>query len=89
MVDPGPGMTTRPDALRVVRPLELPADRGRLLTAEAIVALIGGISPAWVRRHVPGKLRLGQRTVRWYEGDVLAWIASRHAPALPPPARLP
>lgn len=55
-------------------PLRAPPARGRLLTAEAVAALIGGVSPSWVRRTVPGKLRLGHSTVRWYEGDVLQWI---------------
>jgi len=36
-------------------------------------------SPAWVRRNVPGKRVLGQRTIRWYEGEVNAWIESRPA----------
>lgn len=50
-----------------------PQDRGPLLTPEAVAALLGR-PPAWVRRHVPGKLQLGRRTVRWYESDVWAWI---------------
>jgi hypothetical protein len=68
--------------LEVVRPnspTELPAARGRLLTAAQVAAELfsGTVSPAWVRRHVPGKLVLGHSTVRWYELDVRAWIASR------------
>jgi predicted DNA-binding transcriptional regulator AlpA len=52
-------------------------ERGPLLTPEAVAELIGGVSPAWVRRNVPGKLHLGQRTVRWYRRDVLDWIGTR------------
>jgi predicted DNA-binding transcriptional regulator AlpA len=51
--------------------------RGPLLTPQAVADLIGGVSEAWVRRNVPGKLRLGQRTVRWYRQDVLDWIETR------------
>ena len=51
--------------------------RGPLLTPQAVADLIGGVSEAWVRRNVPGKLRLGQRTVRWYPQDVLDWIETR------------
>jgi predicted DNA-binding transcriptional regulator AlpA len=53
-----------------------PVDRGRLLTPAQVAALIGGVSAAWVRRTVPGKIRLGHSTVRYYEHDVRAWIAS-------------
>jgi len=62
---------------RPVLALTPPPDRGPLLTAEQVAARLGGVSPAWVRRAVPGKLALGHRTVRWYEGDVLRWIATR------------
>ncbi len=67
--------------LRRPAPPEPPPDRGPLLTPEQVAQLVGGVSTAWVRRAVPGKLRLGQRTVRWYQGDVLAWLAA-HRPAL-------
>jgi predicted DNA-binding transcriptional regulator AlpA len=40
-----------------------------------VASIVGGVTPAWVRRTIPGKLRLGQRTVRWYRDDVLAWLA--------------
>ena len=68
--------------LRVARPEpmpEPPPDRGRLLTAQqvAVELLDGTVSAAWVRRHVPHKVVLGHSTVRWYELDVRAWIASR------------
>ena len=58
-----------------------PSDRGPLLTAEQVAAQIGGVSAAWVRRSVPGKLALGHRTVRWYELDVRLWIAGRRGAA--------
>jgi len=51
--------------------------RGPLLTSQAVADLISGVTDAWVRRNVPGKLRLGQRTVRWYQQDVLDWIETR------------
>jgi len=63
------------------RPPAPPPDRGPLLTPEQVAELVGGVSPAWIRRTVPGKLVLGQRTVRWYRDDVLRWIASRQTSA--------
>jgi predicted DNA-binding transcriptional regulator AlpA len=54
-----------------------PPDRGTYLTPEAVAALITGVSAAWVRRNVPGKIILGQRTVRWRERDVLEWLEAR------------
>ena len=56
-----------------------PPDRGRLLTAAQVAALVGGVSSAWVRREVPHKLQLGHSTVRWYELDVRAWLETRRA----------
>ncbi len=70
--------------LRVVRPsgpLEPPPDRGRLLTPAQVAEVIGGVSPAWVRRNVPNKIALGHSTIRWYELDVRVWIASRRGAA--------
>ena len=64
-----------------LRPPTPPPDRGSLLTAKQVADLVVGVSPAWVRRTVPGKLVLGQRTVRWFRDDVLRWIASRQAGA--------
>ena len=58
-------------------PARHPPDRGRLLTASAVADLVGGVSTAWVRRHVPHKLPLGHSTVRWYETDVRAWLEER------------
>jgi predicted DNA-binding transcriptional regulator AlpA len=74
------GIVTSHD-LHVLRPdtapLTPPPDRGPLLTPQQVAALIGGVSAAWVRRRVPGKIVLGQRTVRWYRADVLAWVDSQ------------
>ena len=71
--------------LRVLRPEagppEPPPDRGRLLSAQEVAELIGGVSAAWVRRQVPHKLALGHSTVRWYERDVCGWLESRRTGA--------
>lgn len=58
-------------------PTAPPPDRGRLLTAAQVADLVGGVSAAWVRRHVPHKLQLGHSTVRWYESDVRGWLEER------------
>jgi predicted DNA-binding transcriptional regulator AlpA len=44
------------------------------MTPEQVADLVGGVSPAWVRRNVPHKVRLGHSTVRWYELDVQGWL---------------
>ena len=61
--------------------VEPPADRGRLLTAAQVAAeaFNGTVSAAWVRRNVPHKVVLGHSTVRWYAGDVQAWINTLRA----------
>ncbi len=57
--------------------------RGRLLSAAQIRMEIfqGTVSEWWVRRRVAPqrKLRLGRSTVRWFEQDVLEWLAGREA----------
>ncbi len=60
-------------------PPDPPPARGPLLTAAQVAVLIGGVSPAWVRRCVPHKVDLGQRTKRWHRDDVLAWLAVRRS----------
>jgi predicted DNA-binding transcriptional regulator AlpA len=61
---------------RDVLPLPVaPADRGALLTPEAVAAQLG-VSPRWVLRHVQPRVKLGQRTVRFYAGDVAAWLVA-------------
>ena len=61
--------------------VEPPADRGRLLTADQVAAesFNSTVSAAWVRRNVPHKVVLGHSTVRWYAGDVQAWIDTLRA----------
>lgn len=61
---------------RVLALPEPPRTLGPLLTAKEVAALIGGVTPDWVRKRVPGKRDLGHRTKRWYERDVLGWIDS-------------
>ncbi len=66
-----------------IKPLvrQPPPNRGRLLTAKQVAGLIGGgASEAWVRRQVPHKVDLGQRTKRWYRDDVLAWLDLHRTP---------
>jgi predicted DNA-binding transcriptional regulator AlpA len=67
--------------LRPDTPSTAPVDRGRLLTASQVATecFSGTVSATWVKRRVPGKLILGHSTVRWYEADVLGWIADRGA----------
>lgn len=50
------------------------------MSPDDVAAMIGGVSPAWVRRNVPHKLALGHSTCRWYENDVRAYLESRRAP---------
>ena len=73
---------------RAALPFSTPADRGPLLSPEQVARLLGAHeengklvdpSTAWVRRKVHGKLRLGQRIVRWHEYDVRDWIDGHHA----------
>ncbi len=54
---------------------EPPPDRGQLLSPEDVTQWIGR-SSSWVRRNVPHKVRLGHRTVGWFEDDVRAWLDS-------------
>ena len=79
-------MTRSSSALQVLprsaeQRVEPPADRGRLLTAAQVAAELfnGSVSTAWVRRNVPRKVVLGHSTVRWYAGDVQAWIDTLRA----------
>ena len=60
---------------------EPPVNRGRLLTAAQVAAELfnDSVSTAWVRRNVPHKVVLGHSTVRWYAGDVQAWISTLRA----------
>ncbi len=72
---------TEDTSLRITRPtkpVEPPPDRGRLMNAEDIAGkLLGGhVKACWVRRHVPGKMTMGHRTVFWWEFEVIEWINS-------------
>ena len=66
---------------RELQGVEPPVNRGRLLTAAQVAAELfnGTVSAAWVRRNVPHKVVLGHSTVRWYAGDVQAWIHTLRA----------
>jgi len=66
-------MTTRLDS-RLLHPT--PPDRGRLLDAAEVAALIG-TTVKYVRRHIPHRVTLTRQCVRWYEADVKAWLESR------------
>ena len=66
-------------AARVIRletkgPISPPPDRGKLLMADEVAAIIGGVSPKWVLRKMPHAVRVGYRIVRWYERDVANWL---------------
>lgn len=56
-----------------------PPDRGKVLDAREVSrdVLRGKRSASWVRRNVPGKIRLGHSTVVWYEYDVLRWMEAQ------------
>jgi len=62
---------------RDVLAMVAPVDRGPLLGPDAVAELIGGVTAAWVRKHVPGKIVLTRQNVRWYRADVEAWLESR------------
>lgn len=63
----------------------IPLPRGPFLRAEAIAKdaelFNGAVSPAWVRRNVPGKVVLGHSTVGWYRNEVVSFIESRRRSA--------
>lgn len=49
----------------------------KLLRAEDIIDMLQGeVSREWVRLNVPGKVKLGRRTMLWRERDVQKWLAS-------------
>lgn len=55
-----------------------PPDRGRLLSPLEVSRLIGR-SPDWCKANLPYKVRLGHRSVGWFELDVRAWLETRRA----------
>ena len=68
-------------SLRIERPpavVEPPPDRGKLMDAKDIASDVyrGRVTACWVRRHVPGKMTQGHRTVIWWQYEVLQWIDS-------------
>jgi hypothetical protein len=65
--------------------VEPPKARGPLLTPADVARLLkldnpdGEHARRWVREHVPHVKKIGQRTLRWFEQDVLDWVAERGA----------
>ena len=60
--------------LSIPRP---PPDRGPLIDARQIQAMIGGTKPPstdWINRHAPNRCDFGYRTKRWYRDDVVTWL---------------
>lgn len=57
-------------------------DRGPLLTDEDVARFLKLGNPEslnvrrWVRANVPNKRRIGHNTVRWFQADVIDWVAS-------------
>lgn len=63
---------------RVLELPQPPVTRGRLLDASAIQRMIGGTPPPsleWIYARVPYKMKLGHRKARWWEEDILQWLA--------------
>ena len=61
---------------------------GLYLTAQQIVDVFfagTGITHQWVKRNVPGKVRLGHRTVAWRRAAVLEWLLKREEGKGSPP----
>ena len=57
-------------------------DKENYMTARQIVDEFfpgTGISPEWVTRNVPGRIKLGHRTVLWKRSAVEAWLAQLEA----------
>lgn len=72
----------RAGRLRIIERSEaVPLPRGPFMRAKKIAAdpelFNNEVSPAWVLRNVPNRVKLGHSTVGWYRQDVEAWIASR------------
>ena len=70
------GMPPRPSDITFTEP----HDQGRLLDAEQVAQEIfdGQVSETWVKRQISaGRIKLGHRTVRWYENLVRDWLKGR------------
>ena len=67
---------TMPRPLRIEREVSPPPDRGRIMDARTVARdVFGGlVSPAWVRRNVPGKHSPTHSKAFWWEYDVRAWL---------------
>ena len=61
--------------------VDIPTPRGPFMRADAIAKdptlFNGAVSPSWVRRNVPGKVKLGHSTCGWFRSDVEAFMESR------------
>jgi hypothetical protein len=70
-------------ALRIETPtpVQLPAPRGPMMDAEAVAAELfaGTVTETWVRRNVPGRVKLSHRTLRWFRDDVVRWLEERRS----------
>lgn len=72
---------TRP-ALKIDRTAPaIPAPRGPLMDAQQVATelMAGTVTETWVRRNLPGKVKLSHRTVRWFRDDVVRWLETRRS----------
>jgi hypothetical protein len=67
------------------RTQEIPKPRGPFMRADAIAKdptlFNGAVSPRWVLRKVPHKVKLGHSTCGWFREDVEAFIEERRQSA--------
>jgi predicted DNA-binding transcriptional regulator AlpA len=72
-------MKRPPLVIAAEKHLAIPLPRGRLMDARSVAAELfdGTVTEKWVREHVPGRIKLSHRTIRWYRDDVLRWIDER------------
>jgi len=69
-------------ALRIEKPTPaIPVPRGRMMDAQAVATELfdGTVSETWVRKNVPGRVKLSHRTVRWFRDDVVRWLEQRRS----------
>lgn len=63
----------------------IPKPRGPFLRARVIAEdptlFNKAVSPEWVLRNVPNKVKLGHSTVGWFRDDVEAFLESRRRSA--------
>jgi len=66
-------------------PVPAPKDRGAILTDFDVARLLKLDNPEstatrrWVRENVPHKKRVSYQIVRWFERDVMEWLAAQDA----------